>query len=315
MTTVVDEGRRIGALMKLALRDGSRSRSRRPGMWMEIGVALTREYCPLATGFVVGCAQGSGLSFDDVFATWYEELSDATGALGKSDQGCTDIVIYRPDGVVVAHTNDVDRGAPIHVDRISVTGLPRVTMVFSGGTPSAAANDKAVVFSGNQVDARDTRPGIPRQVLYFEACFSRDIESASRTLLHPLRASSFNNVLADARGRAVCLEASATRARVIVPVDGVMTHTNHYLASPEVEARVGDNIAQSQRRLRRAASAVSADTSDEQLLALMASHGPGGLCRHGSTQTRFGVLFRPARREMLLGVGNPCQARYRRLAM
>lgn len=313
--TIVDEGRRIGTLMKAALQAGSRSRFRRPGMWMEIGVGLTREYCPLATGFVVGCAQGSGLSFDDVFACWYEELADATGALGKTDQGCTDIVIVRPDGVVVAHTNDVDRGAPVHVDRISVPGRPRVTMVFSGGTPSAAANDRGMVFSGNQVDARDTRPGIPRQVLYFESCFSRDIESASRILLHPLRASSFNNVLADARGRAVCLEASATRARTIVPVDGVMTHTNHYLATPEVEARVGDNIAQSRRRLERATSAVSASTSDDELLALMASHGRGGLCRHGDTQTRFGVLFRPARREMLLGIGNPCQARYRRLTV
>jgi hypothetical protein len=310
--TAFTEGQRVGRKMAATLSRGARARSRRPGLWMNIGRQLTAEYCPRANEFIDGLASGAELNYDDVFAVWFEELSDYRG-----DRGCSDIVIDRGvrDGVVIAHTNDVAPNTPVHVDRLDVPGAPTVTMVFSGGSPSAAANALGMVFSGNQVDSLDVRPGIPRQVLYFEACFSRDIESAARVLLHPLRASSFNNIVADARGRVVGLEASARQHRVLTPVDGVLAHTNHFLFLTGVEARTGDNIANSRRRMARISASVSRATTDDELLALMASHGEGGLCRHGQTETRFSVLFRPRRRDMLLGIGSPCRTRYRTVSM
>lgn len=309
---VFQEGRRIGSTMRRELVASARA-SARPREWIEPGLQLTMRACPLATSFIDGCARGAGLSFVDVFATWYEEIPD--GRFYDLDRGCTDVVVVRPDEVVVAHTNDTDPGAVVHVDRIQVRGKPCVTMIFSDGGPSAAANDAGVVFSGNQLDARDTRPGIPRQALYFEACFSRDIETAARVLLHPSRASSFNNVLADDLNRVLCLEASATHAVSLQPVDGVLVHTNHYLVLPGVEARTGRKLANSRNRFARAVRSVDEHSTDEDLLKLMTTHGRGGLCRHGETQTRFSVLFRPASLDMLLGVGNPCQTSYCRLSL
>lgn len=311
--TLFSEGVRVGKLVADAVHRGSFWKALPDPSWTRKSLSITERECPSAFEFLIGMAQGAGCSFEALFNNWYEELWDAP----YRDRGCTDIAVRNPDGeVLIAHTNDTGPRAGVGRTVVEVMGRPSVSMVLSGGCPSAAANSAGLVLSGNQVDAKDTRPGIPRQVLYLEACWARSIEEARDIVLHPARASSFHNLFADVSGRVIGFEASAKKAVPLVLEDGVLIHTNHYLGIPSVEARTDDSLNSSINRYYRALDMVEfakdtyGEVTKEALVRTMRSHGQGGLCRHGDIETGFSCIFLPQSKLFYYGEGTPCSTRY-----
>lgn len=311
--TLYGEGVRIGKMIAPGWHRAFYERAFPDRAWSSEALALSRKHCPSAVEFMEGVAHGVGVEFSDLFDSWFEELDDAPAR----DRGCTDVAVRTLAGnVLIAHTNDVGPDAGVVLATTAVRGRPAVTMIFSHGGPSLAANSAGIVFSGNQVDANDVRPGIPRAVLYVEACWSRSIEEAAKIFLHEDRASSYHNLLADQTGRVIGYEASAEKAVALTMKDGVLVHTNHYLGIAGVESRDGEGLDGSVARLYRALMSVRStrtiygDVSAQSLLRLMKTHGNGGLCRHGYTDTAFSVLFFPRDRMFLYGPGHPCETDY-----
>jgi len=309
LKSLLDEGFRVGELIRKQVQDACAKVRSPDEFWMSRGKRLSYKHAPLAMAFMVGIADGAGVEFDRLFACWYEELRDITEKQ-KKDRGCTDIIVRSGDAVLIAHTNDESPGDGLAVADVVAPNMPVVTFFFSGGRPSAAVNGAGIVFSGNQVDSKDVRPGIPRVVLYVEACWSHTIKDAVRILLNPERASSFNHVLADASGKVIGIEASATKAVAMGPSDGLMVHTNHFLGIPEQEARSGKSLDQSTQRLARSVSEIRKrnDVGVNDLIRIMSTHGDGGLCRHGETETVFSVVFAPRQRSLWYSPGRPCRA-------
>lgn len=282
--------------------------------WLKTGLEMAYQHTPRAMALLEGIAAGAGVSLIDAFSVWYEELRDAKPKREMRDTGCTDIAVRVGAEVLIAHTNDEDPGEGSKLLPVEVGGLPKLIIAFTGGRPSIAVNSAGLVFSGNQVDPTDVRPGVPRVLLYVEALWSRSIDEAAKILLHKDRASSYHNLLADDQGSVVGYEASAKKAVVLTPHNGLLVHSNHYVGIPEVEGREGKWFDKSVARLHRAygeIKALGSDVTPEALVKIMSTHDEGGLCRHGETETTFSVVFKPTQRTFWYSHGNPCTGEYR----
>ncbi len=146
----------------------------------------------------------------------------------------------------------------------------------------------------------------------------RTLDAMVTVALHPARASSYNNVLADAEGRVVNVEGSATSAELTGPDGrGHLVHTNHYLCASML-AYEGDPeyAAISAVRARRAAelldAAPPASITMETLRAFLSDHenAPDSLCRHPhpdrSSITCFWCVADLHDGVVRFGRGNPC---------
>ena len=98
----------------------------------------------------------------------------------------TDVVVKSGDNVIIGHTNDFTPGDNSRLFKIEIPEQPTVWMVFSMGCPSIGLNANGMVFSGNQVDANDTRSGIPRSMLFMEGMLSRNLEEAKKIFFNKL---------------------------------------------------------------------------------------------------------------------------------
>lgn len=307
-------GRRVGEVIEQQLHKAIENLRDVNAEWLKKGLALAYEHTPRAMALLEGIAAGAGVPFDQAFSVWYEELRDAKPKREMRDTGCTDIAVRVGADVFIAHTNDEDPGEGSELVPIEVAGLPKLTVAFTGGRPSIAVNSAGIVFSGNQVDSTDVRPGVPRVLLYVEALWSRSIDEAAKVLLHPQRSSSYHNLLSDEHGSVVGYEASAKKAVVLTPHNGLLVHSNHYVGIPEVEGREGKWFDKSVDRLHRAYDEIKAlrpDVTPQGLVKIMSTHDEGGLCRHGETETTFSVVFKPTARTFWYAHGNPCTGEYR----
>lgn len=312
-------GRKLKDQIKKSIKDYEIHRLMREfPEWIEIGISASTSAAPKACSLLLGIAEGAGISFQEAFCMWYEELSFADTASKKElkDNGCTDIVIKTDDGVIIGHTNDEGKGAGSSMFKLGIKGLPDLFLIFTRGAPSIGLNSDGIVISGNQIDSLDTRPGIPRLILYVEACWSSTIEKAEKILLNDERASSFNNIIADSKGEVVSLEAGATKSVKLIHPDGAVVHTNHFLLMPGFEAREGSSLSGSRDRLEKAIKEIKkerGDVSVKDIIRMMSTHGVGGLCRHGDneTYTVFSTIFMPTKRKFIYAPGNPCSANFK----
>ena len=138
-----------------------------------------------------------------------------------------------------------------------------------------------------------------------------------------MRASAYNTVLADARGEAVNVEASAADHDSWGPDrHGAITHTNHYVSGRMLRYEADPAYAvRSARRLGRArqllAELGSVPADGRALMTILSDHenGPDAICRHladgdqDGTKTVFWCLADVTGREIRYGIGNPCRSR------
>ena len=288
--------------------------------WMKEGKKLSKQITPNAYDLALGVGKGAGLTEEQVFALWYEELvyADQKDKSKLKDTGCTDVVIKSGDNVIIGHTNDFTPGDNSRLFKIQIKDKPTLYMVFTMGCPSIGLNSHGMVFSGNQIDANDTRSGIPRMMLYMEGVFSKNIEQAKKLFFHKDRASSFNNIVADEKGFIKTLEASATAKKEINhKEDSIEAHSNHFVWLKDKEGREDKSYTDSVKRLERAyedAEKKGHDMNVDDMKEILSSHGEGGLCRHSKdksgTATIFSVIFLPKERKFYYGHGYPCKTEY-----
>jgi hypothetical protein len=326
--TFFEAGRQIGEVLKKQTVEAAKLAKvdkliKKFPDWMEKGKTLSKKVTPNAYQIALGIGEGAGLSEDEVFALWYEELTyaDTKDKSKLKDTGCTDIIVKSGDNVIIGHTNDFTPGDNSRLFKMEIKNQPALWMVFSMGCPSIGLNANGMVFSGNQVDANDTRSGIPRMMLYMEGALSDSIEEAKKLFLHKDRASSFNNIVADSKGFIKTLEASATAQKEIThDNDSVEAHSNHFIWLKNKEGREDKSYNDSVKRLERAyeeGEKAGNDMTLEDMKNILSSHGEGGLCRHSKdkngTATVFSVIFLPKQRKFYFSNGYPCQGNYKEI--
>ena len=256
-----------------------------------------------------------------LFAEAVHELS--TFSQTKIPAHCTDVAAVpalTADGhLLVAHNNDLSPGDENDVVAIEwkVEGEPTIFTLGLGPWISVGWNQAGLSITGNEVAPKDEGVGIPRLLQVRDVLTRTTLTDATRAILHPARASSYNWVVA--HGEVVLsIEGSATAAEPIAPAeDGTLAHTNHYVHPEMIEFEASASSEGSTARLQRAKELMT-DSLEEavtrsRLREILSDHeGSEPLCRHGSepgdSQTAFWCIADVTARTIMYGRGNPCES-------
>jgi len=171
------------------------------------------------------------------------------------------------------------------------------------------------------------RVGYPRYMLSRLALTKETVDDAIAAVRSVPRASSRNLLMMDAHGTAADLETTPTRDARLDPEDGLLAHSNHYVAeSLQSEERTSEWYRHnSQVRLDRMRELLTASRGQlnaammQDLLRDRACY-PDTLCRmpgdakESDSITFASLIAAPTRGEMWVAVGPPNEHPYRRYA-
>jgi len=283
----------------------------------DIYLQHSREVYPQYVEELAGIAQGAGAPFEEIFLSMCEELWE-TAAWPR---GCTDLAARGPataDGsTLIAHTNDLlpESEANLVILKIQAGDEPEILGVSSGGVGiSAGFNAAKISLTGNQLDNNDIRPGVPRLLVVRAILASRHLSAAMDHCLLPQRASSYNNVIADASGEVYCMEGSATDCEPIYIEENILAHANHYVSPAMRRFEANRNsLSNSVLRHNRAMRLLGANyglLTPELFQTLLADHAgyPTSICKHGlETVTVFSIIIQLEQLRAWIGRGRACE--------
>ena len=256
-----------------------------------------------------------------LFAEAVLELS--TFSQTKVPAHCTDVAAVpsvTADGhLLVAHNNDLSAGDEEDVVAIEwkVEGEPTIFTLGLGPWISVGWNEAGLSITGNEVAPKDEGVGIPRLLQVRDVLTRTTLTEATRAILHPARASSYNWVVAQ-HDVVMSIEGSATAAEPIAPAeDGTLAHTNHYVHPDMLDFEASASSEGSTGRLQRAKELMTESLEEAvtrtRLREILSDHeGSEPLCRHGSaqgdSQTAFWCIADVTARTIMYGRGNPCDS-------
>jgi len=274
-----------------------------------------------------GTAEAAELPFEEVFLAICEELLEPAAwhaDVPTLTRGCTDFAARGQatiDGsTLVAHTNDLpaESEEDLVILRVRAGDEPEFIAVSAAGLGfSAGFNAAGISMTGNAVSCSDIRPGVPRLLIARAILAARRLGEAMDACLLPLRASNYNNVIADLNGEIYNMEGSATDCEPIYIDGDIMAHTNHYLSWPmrQFEAHrnyIGGSIIRYNRAMRLLRENYGR-LSPELFQKLLTDHAnyPGSICKHaGMTVTAFSIIINLNELRAWIGRGRPCQTTY-----
>jgi isopenicillin-N N-acyltransferase-like protein len=220
----------------------------------------------------------------------------------------------------VAHTNDLSPGAEDDLvilkmqagDEPEFLGVSVAALGFGAGFNAAG-----ISLTGNELSNNDIRPGVPRLLVVRAILAARRLGEALDACLLPQRASSYNNVIADAHGEVYSMEGSATDCEPIYIESDVLAHANHYISSPmrRFEAdrnSIGGSVYR-HNRAKRLLQENYGQLSPKLFQTLLADHAgyPVSICKHGlESVTAFSLIVKLEERRAWIGRGRPCQTTY-----
>ena len=209
-----------------------------------------------------GLADGAGISLGEAYLLQLraEIYADLVGDLEASNE-CTTFA-FEPEATDTGATltgQNADlpamyRDLLVVVEFRPVEG-PAILMVVPAGQISyIGINDAGLSAFANFLTCEGWRTGYPRYLFTRLALQHRDLDSAIAAVEGLDRASS-RNLLLQGGGRAVDLENTPDRMVRLLPEQGRIFHSNHYLAEElrTEERSVGDRLRNSEIRYRRIA--------------------------------------------------------------
>lgn len=265
-------------------------------------------------------AEGADVDPVAFFATGVEEIwYEPRGR-------CSDIVAgpaATADGhLLVGHNNDLRPETEAGVTAIErrIDGEPAIFTLGVGPWPSAGWSDAGISFTGNELSPNDERVGIPRLVQFRAMLGQPSLDAAQAAALHPDRASSYNNLLADRNGRVVNVEGSATDEELTgLDDDDLLAHTNHYACDrmlpfegdPDYAVGSAVRLARARELLHEHAGGITVS----MMRAMLADHDSSpALCRHArpgdadTSKTVFWCVADVTDMVVRYGRGNPCDS-------
>jgi isopenicillin-N N-acyltransferase-like protein len=182
----------------------------------DLYLGYSREVYPRYIKELQGVAEGAGVPFDVLFLSMCEELWEASAwrdPAWRARRGCTDLAARGRATVggstLIAHTNDLGPASEEELVLLKVKAGddPEFLGISPGGVGySAGFNAAGVSITGNELNSNDIRPGVPRMLVVRAILAARRLGEALNHCLLPQRASSYNNVVADAHGEVYSME-------------------------------------------------------------------------------------------------------------
>jgi isopenicillin-N N-acyltransferase-like protein len=202
-----------------------------------------------------------------------------------------------------------------------------VTLAEAGMLAKAGLNSAGVGLCVNLLGSdRDGRPGgVPYHVVLRAALEADCLTLALRAVCSLPRSASVNLMLGqpggEVAGEVIDVELVPGDAGVLHPVDGLLTHANHFLTGLPVHDTLADHGGSSYFRGARAARLLPPGRIGEpDLAAVLADHlsYPHAICRHADardsdddlSETLYSIIMDLDERRLAIAAGPPCASTY-----
>jgi isopenicillin-N N-acyltransferase-like protein len=304
-------------------------------------VAPIESYFPGITDEIRGIGEGAGVAFEEVLALNARgELSTHNPFVDEAEEGCSSYALIPPasgDGHVYCGQNwdwRCETAGTVILLRIAQPDRPTIIMQTEAGQVGRhGANSAGIALNANGLGTRWGKGiGVPQPVIRRKILESADMQTALRAVFDSRQSLCTNLLITHRDGFAIDLETTPDRHGWMYPTDGLLVHTNHFIAF------VPEQVATSYRpfsvnslwRLPRLTAGLRAarEASDSQgvrdaiATALRDHFGyPNAVCKHGDentqgtdiNQTIASSIVDLTTGEYWLAAGNPCEGEYVRL--
>ena len=248
-----------------------------------------------------GVAEGGGFEFLDIVAlnVRYEILYYQFGKMAMAREaqadGCT-LFALLPEATTEGHLiigQNWDwipevQGAVLHTHEPD--GLQTLAFTESGIVGAKLGfNSKGIGLAINGITTTDddwTRFNKPAHVRFYEILRQRDFNDAVSVITNEPRACSTNFLIAQPPGFVLDIEAAPDTEGMLMPVDGVLTHANHFVNPEALGLTEPPNPRRIYSRRREARLAELLLAAKPTTLAKIQTalrdtlDDPFGLCRH-----------------------------------
>ncbi|SFT37411.1 C45 family autoproteolytic acyltransferase/hydolase [Halomonas saccharevitans] len=274
-----------------------------------------------------GIARGASLDFADILTLNCRSEISLTQASG----GCSAFALARDHTQWLAQNWDWRSDQLHNVVALEISGDDAPTL-FSIGEAGMVAkigmNEHGLGVCLNAIRSRTCGAGLPIHVALRKILECRDLDDAVAVARHDRVCSPAHFLIAQGDGRALGLEVQPGEPGVLLPENGLVTHTNHLYAGDGAQRVADFPRADSRSRLARLDALLGALKDDalphqgaigeRELFALLADHhgAPLSLCRHFNPdqpaeermETLFSVVMDLTQRRLTLRHGKPCES-------
>jgi isopenicillin-N N-acyltransferase-like protein len=345
-------GRQHGEAARTQIRDSiayyQHSFKRITGLeWTEIRRNAPRWVAPIE-GYLAGIgdeirgiAEGAGVEFEDVLALNARgELSTHNPFADEAEEGCSSYAILPEasgDGHVYCGQNwdwRCETVGTVVLLRITQPGKPTIIMQTEAGQVGRhGANSAGIALNANGLGTRWGKGiGVPQPVIRRKILEAADMQTALRAVFESRQSLCTNLLVTHRDGFAIDLETTPDRHGWMYPTDGLLVHTNHFVAfvPEQIAATYRPFSVNSLWRLPRLTEGLRAAKERGQSAAVRGAIAnalrdhfghPNSVCKHGDTasqgtdlnQTIASSIVDLTTGEYWIAAGNPCESEYRRL--
>lgn len=307
-------------------------------------IPYLEDYLPGISDEMRGIAEGAGVGLEDVLAL------NARGELSTHnpfandpddpDEGCSSYALLPPaagDGHVYCGQNwdwRCDTFGTVVLLRIRQPGKPTIVMQTEAGQVGRhGVNSAGIALNANGLGARwGQGMGVPQPIIRRRVLESTDMQVALRSVFESRQTLCSNLLVTHRDGFAIDLETTPDRHGWMYPTDGLLVHTNHFIAF------VPEQIAGTYRPysvnslwrlprltdgLRAARHAPDSDGVRKAIATALRDHFgfPNSVCKHGDpssvgtdlNQTIASSIVDLTTGEYRIAAGSPCGSEYRLL--
>jgi isopenicillin-N N-acyltransferase like protein len=294
-------GRRTAELVDRNLRHYGRRFREQAGLddaevrrWGERYRRIASSYNRDIAAMLDGVAEGAGQRPEDIYAL--NARTEILYGAREGDDGCTSVAVlpsHTQDGHVLLGQNWDWHPAQGEMTFLLATrdedGFEVLTLAEAGMVAKTGLNSAGIGVCANLlVSDRDRGgEGVPYHLLLRGVLQSRSMADALRAATVPDRISSGNLLIADAGGEAIDLEVAPGDFGWLLPAQGLITHSNHFLSGVPVGDLKKGTSALTLLRPERARHLLEPrlerrKVTTEDLVGVFRDHFsfPNSICRH-----------------------------------
>lgn len=310
----------------------------------ERALVLAREYLPaireLDESYIEemqGIADGAGLAFDEVLAinARTELLHTSVAVAAEEDQECTAFSAVPPatkDNVVLAgQTWDftlMQREAVVIVripgegEKPSILFLPEAGMIGGKGLNSAGLS-----LTLNALRTNDFGIGLPLHIRMRKMLECKALHEAYEWAVYGNIPAAANLILTHKDGVSLDLELDPSGVDVLLPDNGVLVHTNHFIgpkmSRTHTHAASGSTYIRLQRAHQLFCDQKSLTIPDVEKAFRDHKGYPTSICAHpvhkkgapciAQNATNFALIMDLTNGVVELAAGNPCECAFEKI--
>ncbi len=286
-----------------------------------------------------GIADGAGYGVDEIVAVncrteiLFGARNRARGQASEDAHECTTIGVP-PNGSAGGRTllaKNWDWSAAcqesVIVVRAEVDEGPNFVMVVEAGMVGRdGLNEDGIAVTGNLLNStKDGQTtGIPVPIVRRRVFNARSLDGALRAVLDADRAASTNYVIAHESGVIINFEASPEQVYPVYPENGLLTHSNHFLAVAAqvqgIDCATGGDTLYRHRRARDLLESKAGELTVEDIQEALRDHAgyPLSVCRHvdadrgnAGSASIASIVMDVGNRTVYVASGPPCSHEYR----